>query len=121
MKTRIAPVLLLFLSAILLPGLNPSAAAPVKSRQQLVPWSAAWVAECSRRYRSFNRKTGYFISTNGRKTFCAGAKKRIRTGNSNPWPPYPRTGKTFKQWQDCVFAANGIHEGYSTSECNDQS
>ncbi len=34
------------------------------------PWSHAWKKDCSRRYRSFNPKTGYFTSYSGRKVFC---------------------------------------------------
>ncbi len=34
------------------------------------PWSRAWKKDCSRRYRSFNPRTGNFTSYSGRKVFC---------------------------------------------------
>ncbi len=34
------------------------------------PWTRAWYRYCSNKYRSFNPRTGYFISYNGHKRFC---------------------------------------------------
>ncbi|MCT4656543.1 MAG: BA14K family protein [Cohaesibacter sp.] len=34
------------------------------------PWTAAWYDYCSARYRSFNPRTGYFITYSGRARFC---------------------------------------------------
>lgn len=36
----------------------------------LVPWTAAWIASCTRRYRSFNPRTGYYVAYSGRRVFC---------------------------------------------------
>ena len=34
------------------------------------PWTSAWYSYCSARYRSFNPRTGYFITYGGRARFC---------------------------------------------------
>lgn len=34
------------------------------------PWTAAWYSYCSERYRSFNPRTGTFISYSGEAIFC---------------------------------------------------
>ena len=34
------------------------------------PWTAAWYDYCSARYRSFNPRTGYFITYSGHRRFC---------------------------------------------------
>ena len=87
---------------------------------KIAPMSAEKLAYCSRRHRSFNPRTGYFKAQDGRKVFCIVQTGYIKKANSHPWPPYPRSGKTFKQWQDCVFGAAGGREGYSASDCDNQ-
>jgi len=44
------------------------APAPVYYRP--APWSPAWYNYCSRKYRSFNPNTGYFLSYSGQYRFC---------------------------------------------------
>ncbi len=39
-------------------------------RNRPAAWTPAWVAACSHRYPSFNPRTGYYISYNGRGRFC---------------------------------------------------
>lgn len=34
------------------------------------PWTAAWYDYCSARYRSFNPRTGYFVTYSGHRRFC---------------------------------------------------
>ena len=34
------------------------------------PWTPAWYRYCSRKYRSFNPRTGYFITYSGYRRFC---------------------------------------------------
>ncbi|WP_371681864.1 MULTISPECIES: BA14K family protein [Stappiaceae] len=34
------------------------------------PWSPAWYNYCSRKYRSFNPNTGYFLAYSGQYKFC---------------------------------------------------
>jgi hypothetical protein len=34
------------------------------------PWSPAWYNYCSRKYRSFNPNTGYFLAYSGQYRFC---------------------------------------------------
>ncbi len=34
------------------------------------PWSAAWLASCSARYRTFNPRTGSYFYKPGRQRFC---------------------------------------------------
>ncbi|MTI07560.1 BA14K family protein [Roseibium denhamense] len=34
------------------------------------PWSPAWYNYCSRKYRSFNPRTGYFLAYSGQYKFC---------------------------------------------------
>lgn len=34
------------------------------------PWTPAWYAYCSSKYRSFNPSTGYFLGYDGRYHFC---------------------------------------------------
>ncbi|WP_316859910.1 BA14K family protein [uncultured Cohaesibacter sp.] len=34
------------------------------------PWSPAWYSYCSSRYRSFNPRTGYYMSYSGSYRFC---------------------------------------------------
>ena len=34
------------------------------------PWTAAWYDYCSARYRSFNPRTGYFVTYSGKRRFC---------------------------------------------------
>ena len=34
------------------------------------PWTPAWYEECSRRYRSFDARTGYFFGFDGSYHFC---------------------------------------------------
>ena len=121
MKVKSFVVLMSFLTGASVTGVNTSSSAPPKSRKTLAPASSEGTAYCSRHYGNFNPKTGTFKSSNRKKNFCAGKTKNLNAGNSNPWPPYPRYGKTSKQWQECVFEAFGVHEGYSASDCNDQS
>jgi BA14K-like protein len=45
------------------------APAPVVSYRP-APWSPAWYNYCSRRYRSFNPNTGYFLAYSGQHRFC---------------------------------------------------
>lgn len=33
-------------------------------------WSSAWSRDCARRYRTFNPRTGYYISRRYGRTFC---------------------------------------------------
>ena len=116
MKTLNFIVLFSFVLGLSLLGTNVSSMAA----KNISSLSAERSAYCSQRYRSFNPKTGYFTNYDGRKILCAEKVRYIHKGNSNPWPPYPRTGKTFKQWQDCVFGAAGGREGYSASDCSNQ-
>lgn len=44
--------------------------APTRARGGYEPWSAAWYDDCSARYRSFNRRTGYYTTYSGQKKFC---------------------------------------------------
>lgn len=44
------------------------APAPVVYRP--APWSPAWYNYCSRKYRSFNPNTGYFLAYSGQYKFC---------------------------------------------------
>lgn len=39
-------------------------------RGRYEPWSPEWYAYCSRRYRSFNPRTGYFLGYDGVYHFC---------------------------------------------------
>ena len=34
------------------------------------PWTRAWVRSCSKRFRSFNPRTGYYRTYSGRLVFC---------------------------------------------------
>ncbi|MBN9668939.1 BA14K family protein [Roseibium aggregatum] len=34
------------------------------------PWTPAWYNYCSRKYRSFNPNTGYFLAYSGQYRFC---------------------------------------------------
>ena len=34
------------------------------------PWTRAWYRYCSARYRSFNPRTGYYMTYSGRARFC---------------------------------------------------
>lgn len=34
------------------------------------PWTPAWYASCSQRYRSFNPNTGYWLHVSGQYRFC---------------------------------------------------
>lgn len=36
----------------------------------LQPWTPAWYASCSQRYRSFNPQTGYWLHVSGQYRFC---------------------------------------------------
>lgn len=42
----------------------------VRYRYGLRPWTREWYDYCSRRYRSFNFRTGYFLGYDGRYHFC---------------------------------------------------
>jgi hypothetical protein len=47
--------------------------APVLYEQPIVvyePWTPQWVAYCDSRYRSFDRRTGYYVDYNGHAQFC---------------------------------------------------
>ena len=48
------------------PGYGP---APVYYERPQ-PWTPAWYAYCSDRYRSFDPSTGYFLGYDGRYHFC---------------------------------------------------
>ena len=45
-------------------------APPVRYRGRPEPWTRAWYNYCSRKYRSFNPRTGYYTAYSGRKRFC---------------------------------------------------
>ena len=34
------------------------------------PWTRAWYRHCSRTYRSFNPRTGYYVTYSGHRRFC---------------------------------------------------
>ncbi len=34
------------------------------------PWTAAWYDYCTARYRSFDPRTGYFVTYSGHRRFC---------------------------------------------------
>jgi hypothetical protein len=42
----------------------------VQPRAELQPWSREWYAYCSNRYRSFDPRSGYYISYGGGAVFC---------------------------------------------------
>ncbi len=46
------------------------APAPAPVIYRPAPWSPAWYNYCSRKYRSFNPNTGYFLSYSGQYRFC---------------------------------------------------
>ena len=41
-----------------------------RARGRYEPWTPAWHDYCSRKYRSFNPRTGYYTTYGGRKRFC---------------------------------------------------
>lgn len=50
------------------PAYYPAPAPVVTYRP--APWSPAWYNYCSRKYRSFNPNTGYFLAYSGQYKFC---------------------------------------------------
>ena len=53
------------------PAYYPAPApAPAPVIYRPAPWSPAWYNYCSRKYRSFNPNTGYFLSYSGQYRFC---------------------------------------------------
>jgi hypothetical protein len=43
---------------------------PVVVHGRPAPWTPAWYASCSQRYRSFNAQTGYWLHVSGQYRFC---------------------------------------------------
>ncbi len=43
---------------------------PAAVRLRYAPWTPEWYAYCSRKYRSFNPQTGYFLAYSGKYRFC---------------------------------------------------
>lgn len=48
----------------------PRRPAPVYYGYRPAPWTPAWYEYCSARYRSFNPRTGYFVTYSGHHRFC---------------------------------------------------
>lgn len=48
----------------------PRRPAPVYYGYRPAPWTPAWYEYCSARYRSFNPRTGYFVTYSGQPRFC---------------------------------------------------
>ncbi len=65
-------------------------------------WSAAWLAYCSRRYRSFNSHTGYFTAYSGRKIFC-----RVNTRNAVKSRSQSTPANRQNNRQNCVRSSSG--------------
>lgn len=49
---------------------RPAPPPPGPGGPGLRPWSPEWYDYCSRRYRSFNPNTGYFVANGGNRVFC---------------------------------------------------
>ena len=44
--------------------------APRVTYYRAQPWTPAWYQYCSRKYRSFNPNTGYYLAYSGQYRFC---------------------------------------------------
>ncbi len=49
---------------------QPRQYAPAPARVSYQPWTPEWYSYCSRKYRSFNPRTGYYTTYSGYQRFC---------------------------------------------------
>ena len=120
MKIRISSISFVIFVALGSFGLGNIPSASAQALKTLRPWSPAWMDYCSQRYRSFNRRTGYYTTYTGKNTFCVAKVRRFNSiGNYIQFGDYPeKTDGSLKSWQDCVNGAAGI-DGYFANECED--